>query len=171
MNAVDVHGLPVEEINALPEHVRKYVMWLETEADPAGTIRENFRLNEENAALRALIRDKSALRQSGEAVAWMWRHPRIGGGSEWTPSTLAPSEKEIAAGYEFRPLVFGDTAPPATSGLVEALREYHVARSAYEEATRPLNSHAQPRLLARGDPILRRYVEARERLAALKDIA
>ena len=41
-----------EEINALPERLRKYVHALETECDPAGTIRENFRLREENATLR-----------------------------------------------------------------------------------------------------------------------
>ena len=41
-----------EEINALPERLRKYVHALETECDPAGTIRENFRLREENAMLR-----------------------------------------------------------------------------------------------------------------------
>ena len=41
-----------EEINALPERLRKYVSALETECDPAGTIRENFRLREENATLR-----------------------------------------------------------------------------------------------------------------------
>lgn len=48
-------ALPPAEVNALPEHVRKYIMWLETDADPAGTIRENFRLNEENKALRVLV--------------------------------------------------------------------------------------------------------------------
>lgn len=40
------------EINALPDRVRKYIAALETECDPSGTIRENFRLREENAGLR-----------------------------------------------------------------------------------------------------------------------
>ena len=40
------------EINELPDRVRKYIAALETECDPAGTIRENFRLGEENAGLR-----------------------------------------------------------------------------------------------------------------------
>lgn len=41
-----------DEINDLPRRVRNYIHWLETESDPAGTIRDNFRLREENAALR-----------------------------------------------------------------------------------------------------------------------
>lgn len=50
-----------EEINALPEPARRYIMLLETESDPAGTIRENARLRDENEFLRtecaALARD------------------------------------------------------------------------------------------------------------------
>lgn len=60
----EVKGLPAAETNALPEHVRKYIMWLETDADPAGTIRENFRLNEENAALRILTKHWSFVEQA-----------------------------------------------------------------------------------------------------------
>lgn len=41
-----------DEINALPDRVRKYIAALETECDPAGTVRENYRLREENAGLR-----------------------------------------------------------------------------------------------------------------------
>lgn len=41
-----------DEINALPERIRKYIHHLETDCDPQGTIRENFRLREENAVLR-----------------------------------------------------------------------------------------------------------------------
>lgn len=55
-----VSGLPSDEVSALPEHVRKYIMWLETNADPAGTVRENFRLTEENAGLRAMIAERAA---------------------------------------------------------------------------------------------------------------
>ena len=50
-----VNALTPAEVNSLPERVRRYVMWLETNADPAGTLQDNFRLTEENAALRALI--------------------------------------------------------------------------------------------------------------------
>lgn len=39
-------------INALPERLRRYIHHLETDADPADTLRENFRLREENAGLR-----------------------------------------------------------------------------------------------------------------------
>lgn len=55
---VGVKGLPASEVNTLPEHVRKYIMWLETDADPAGTVRDNFRLTEENAALRIMITEQ-----------------------------------------------------------------------------------------------------------------
>jgi hypothetical protein len=48
-------ALPLEEINALPENVRRYIMWLETDADPAGTLQENWRLTQENAALRKML--------------------------------------------------------------------------------------------------------------------
>ena len=58
--AAEVKGLPAEEVNALPEHARKYIMWLETDADPAGTVRENFRLTEENKALRVMISQQPA---------------------------------------------------------------------------------------------------------------
>lgn len=40
------------EINKLPQRVRDYIHWLETDADPQGTIRENFRLRDENKNLR-----------------------------------------------------------------------------------------------------------------------
>jgi hypothetical protein len=50
-NAPDEPALN-DAINALPERLRRYVAALETESDPSGTIRENFRLREENAGLR-----------------------------------------------------------------------------------------------------------------------
>ena len=42
-----------ENINALPQPLRAYIHHIETEADPAGTTAENFRLREENKGLRA----------------------------------------------------------------------------------------------------------------------
>lgn len=42
-----------DNINALPNALRRYIHDLQTNADPAGTLRENFRLRQENAALRA----------------------------------------------------------------------------------------------------------------------
>ena len=42
-----------DEVNALPERLRKYIAHLETDADPAGALRDNFRLVEENKMLRA----------------------------------------------------------------------------------------------------------------------
>lgn len=44
-----------EQINALPEKLRHWVMWLQVDADPAGTLGDNWRLHQENAALRKLL--------------------------------------------------------------------------------------------------------------------
>lgn len=52
--------MDAKEINALPQRVRDYIMFLETEADPAGTIATNFRLTNENAELRRLIINSEA---------------------------------------------------------------------------------------------------------------
>ncbi len=41
-----------ENINALPKPLRDYIHHLETDADPAGTTAENFRLRQENKDLR-----------------------------------------------------------------------------------------------------------------------
>lgn len=49
MNERDIRDL----INDLPQRLRDYIHHLETDCDPQGTIRENFRLREENKALRA----------------------------------------------------------------------------------------------------------------------
>lgn len=42
----------VENINALPEPLRRYIHDLQTALDPAGLMRENFTLRQENAGLR-----------------------------------------------------------------------------------------------------------------------
>lgn len=47
------------EINALPPNLRRYVMMLETDADPAGTIRQAILVGEENNQLRALVAELS----------------------------------------------------------------------------------------------------------------
>jgi len=45
--------MPTEEnLNALPDPLRRYIHYVHTNIDPAGTMRENFRLRHENAALR-----------------------------------------------------------------------------------------------------------------------
>lgn len=41
-----------ENINALPDALRRYIHDLETACDPSGDLRELFRLREENAMLR-----------------------------------------------------------------------------------------------------------------------
>lgn len=48
-------ALTADEVNTLPEKVRRYVMWLETNADPAHATQQNFRLTVENEGLRQLI--------------------------------------------------------------------------------------------------------------------
>lgn len=41
-----------ENINALPEPLRRYIHALETDCDPQGTIRQNVLLKQENEFLR-----------------------------------------------------------------------------------------------------------------------
>ena len=57
----------VAEVNALPERLRSWVHRLETDADPAGTLRENFVLREAVAALGAKVEKAEA--QRNRAVA------------------------------------------------------------------------------------------------------
>lgn len=47
-----------EEINKLPEKVRNYIHALETDCDPAGTIRENVLIKEENESLRRVLHNE-----------------------------------------------------------------------------------------------------------------
>lgn len=50
-------GLPTtEDINALPEPVRRYIAALETMCDPAGLVRENAQLKDTNRGLQAMYR-------------------------------------------------------------------------------------------------------------------
>lgn len=44
-----------ENINALPEPVRRYIMMLETRCDPAGDLREMIQLRDQVAELQALV--------------------------------------------------------------------------------------------------------------------
>ena len=45
--------MPTEDnLNALPAPLRRYIHYVHTNIDPQGTMRENFRLRHENAALR-----------------------------------------------------------------------------------------------------------------------
>jgi len=46
-----------EEINALPENVKRYIHDLETNADPAGIIRENIFLKDQVKALEKMVSD------------------------------------------------------------------------------------------------------------------
>jgi hypothetical protein len=41
-----------DNVNALPEPLRRYIHDLQTNTDPAGLMRENFTLRQENAGLR-----------------------------------------------------------------------------------------------------------------------
>jgi hypothetical protein len=45
--------MPTEDnLNALPTPLRRYIHYIHANVDPAGTMRENFRLRQENAALK-----------------------------------------------------------------------------------------------------------------------
>jgi len=52
-----------DEINALPERVRKYIHDLETRCDPAGEVQERWSLREQRDALVVRVRElEEALR-------------------------------------------------------------------------------------------------------------
>ena len=51
-----------ENLYALPKPLRRYIHDLEASADPVETMRENFRLRQENAALRKLAGTLSEIR-------------------------------------------------------------------------------------------------------------
>ena len=53
-----------ENINALPLPLRRYIRDLETNADPAGTLRENFKLRQENAELRKECKKLADIRRA-----------------------------------------------------------------------------------------------------------
>jgi hypothetical protein len=46
-----------DEINALPDRVRRYIMMLETDADPSGTIRSEMHLREQCEALELRVNE------------------------------------------------------------------------------------------------------------------
>lgn len=51
-----------DEINALPERVRKYIHDLETRTDPAGEVQERWALREERDALLIRVRELEAIK-------------------------------------------------------------------------------------------------------------
>lgn len=51
----DPGHLSPEAIDSLTEEVHHYIMWLETNADPAGTLQENHRLTMDNATLQSKV--------------------------------------------------------------------------------------------------------------------
>ncbi len=54
-----------DNVNALPDPVRRYIMELETHADPAGTVAENTLLSDQTRELDAMIaRLKSAINKA-----------------------------------------------------------------------------------------------------------
>lgn len=60
-----------DEISALPDRLRRYIHHIETDADPAGTVRENFHLREENARLRDEC-DRLARSHGGSIAVEQW---------------------------------------------------------------------------------------------------
>lgn len=55
------------EINALPHRLRDYIHHIEANCDPAGTLRENYRLRIENAALTKRVSDLELLSAGWES--------------------------------------------------------------------------------------------------------
>jgi hypothetical protein len=55
-----------KEINLLPPNLRRYIHDLHTDADPAGTIRENQLVKAENEQLRKLLEIMTTLEQAHE---------------------------------------------------------------------------------------------------------
>lgn len=86
---VSASTLPPEVVEALPPEVRRYAMWLETEADPAGTVRRNYALTLENEGLRALIAERRA-----EVEAPVVQ-PQLEGAESW-PDDLDLAEEGLA---------------------------------------------------------------------------
>lgn len=114
-----------ENINALPEPLRKYIADLETNADPAGMVRENSILRDTVAALEAqlteqkqnaweLIADKEALRSREEV------------NKEYAELYAFIREEEHAEmeGAEwFEPLLFGEDLDKAIRAAIQRWRE------------------------------------------------
>lgn len=50
-----------DNINALPEPLRRYIHDIETNCDPAGIIRENILVKDENAMLRSKLAEEKPL--------------------------------------------------------------------------------------------------------------
>ncbi len=53
--AEDRPRLTSDDFKALPENVRRYIMMLETDCDPSGTIRSEMHLRDQVEALEALV--------------------------------------------------------------------------------------------------------------------
>ena len=58
-----------EEVNALPERVRRYIHDLETNADPAGMVQENTCLRENILALTARVQELEGKLRWADIVA------------------------------------------------------------------------------------------------------
>lgn len=54
-----------DNVNALPVPLRMYIHDLETQCDPAGILRENVLLKDENQAMRLKLREMLGSRASG----------------------------------------------------------------------------------------------------------
>lgn len=65
-----------ENINALPESIRRYIHHVQTSADPAGTLTENFQLRAENRMLRAECSNLSRVEVERALVERIDKSPR-----------------------------------------------------------------------------------------------
>lgn len=117
MSAVDVHGLP-----ELPECWTGSPVTVTWAEDGEQTSREVYTADQMRKYARAAV--EAALRQSGEAVAWRveWDAARKTYWIQYHDETDPLPESWDDKPKRIIPLY---TAPPATSGLVKALRAAH----------------------------------------------
>lgn len=130
-----------DNINSLPEPLRRYIHHIETACDPSGDLRENFRLREENKGLRAECERLSKTgRQGSEPTDEMIR----AGGGVGAPILLQHRrttmnhtikftfEKETKGAVRFQEV--GDDGRPAFAPKVGTL---YVRKSAIPDGNIP----------------------------------
>ena len=90
---------------------------------------------------------EQAIAQLGELIDW---------------NIAVATDPAVNGGFKLAPVA----QSPAGRVTDDAVREYVNARNAYEDATRPPNSHAQAPRIPHDSPVLLRYRNARAALEA-----
>lgn len=141
-------SLLANEINALPQRVRDYIMWIETDADPAGTIQSEYSLREQRDGLVVKIREveverdearadaaklREALDSHAAALALSWSQPDSVSTKRAEVTALIRAMQQTLDGVAPVPAALAATAatPPAahasTTRLVAALKQLRAA--------------------------------------------